>query len=140
MSVILIYATASMAEVVIDATIQSANTMTQTNNIFPIPSPIQAFVDTTNSGDSEAFVATFSEDTYIRDWWHIFRGHKGAASWNQSDNIGKKAHFDIQAIRQGEQPNSYILTVKVSGGGFNGVSDILFNLEGEFISKMIIAP
>ncbi len=56
-----------------------------------LPAPVQAFIDTTNAGDSEAFVAVFTDDAHLEDWGRVFRGHDGARSWNASDNIGKRS-------------------------------------------------
>ena len=75
-----------------------------------IPPAIQAFVDTTNSGDSDGFVGAFTEDAYLNDWGREFRGRDGVASWNRSDNIGRQAHFDVQGIIAGRKPEQYLLT------------------------------
>ena len=105
-----------------------------------IPSVIQSFVDTTNTGDLKGFVNSFSKNAYLRDWFRTFHGHPGVASWNESDNIGKNTHFDILDIQTTKEKNKYILKVKVSGDGFNGISDISFTIKDNLIEKMIISP
>lgn len=110
------------------------------NKELNIPNPIQNFINATNNGNNEELINTFANDAYLRDWFHIFNGHKGVASWNISDNIGKNTHFDIQSIRNGEKENSYTLSVKVSGDGFNGNSNIFFLIKNNLISEMIISP
>lgn len=103
-----------------------------------LPAPIQSFIDTTNRGDTEAFVAVFTDDAHLEDWGRAFRGHDGARSWNASDNIGKQAHFVVDSVeRDGDE---WVVTVTVTGNGFNGTSPIRFELDGDRISRMVIAP
>lgn len=114
--------------------------MTSKNKKMDIPIAIQNFVDATNEGDSKKFVNTFTNDSYIRDWFSTYKGYEGVSSWNRSDNIGKNTSFDILAIKDTEVKNEYILKVKVSGDGYNGVSDISFTIRDSLIWKMIISP
>lgn len=41
-----------------------------------LPDPIQKFVETTNRGDREAFVAVFTDDANVNDWGRIVRRHE----------------------------------------------------------------
>jgi hypothetical protein len=104
-----------------------------------LPRAISAFIGSTNSGDSARFVALFTEDAYLSDWGREFRGQDGARSWDHSDNIGKQSHFELLAIEPGTDPDSYELTVKVTGNGYNGIGDIRFLLRGDLIQSMIIS-
>ena len=52
-------------------------------------------------------------------------------------NIGKHAHFEATATR--EQQGRYVVTLVVSGGGFNGTSDITFEVQGDHIRSMVIS-
>jgi hypothetical protein len=103
-----------------------------------VPAPVQRMIDATNAGDSDAFVAAFTDDAYLEDWGRGFRGHDGVRSWDGTDNIGKRAHLEPGGVRRdGEE---WIVTLHVTGGGFNGTSDFRFTLDGDRISRMIIAP
>ncbi|HEY0260115.1 MAG TPA: nuclear transport factor 2 family protein [Lacisediminihabitans sp.] len=102
-----------------------------------LPAPIQRMVDATNAADTETFLATFADDAYLVDWGREFHGRDGVARWNRSDNIGKHAHFEATACRQ--EADEQVVTLVVSGGGYNGTGDIRFTLEGDLISRMIIA-
>jgi hypothetical protein len=104
-----------------------------------MPAAIQAFVDTTNRGDSQGFVAAFSEDAYLNDWGREFHGRDGVASWNETDNIGRQAHFDVHGIRPGRIDGQYLLTVTVSGNGYNGPGTFTFQLADGLISRFVIA-
>lgn len=92
----------------------------------------------TNTGDSDAFVAAFTEDAYLEDWGRQFRGHDGVRSWDRTDNIGKKSHFEARGTRR--EGSAYVVTLGVTGDGFNGTSDIVFEVEGDRIRSMVIKP
>lgn len=105
-----------------------------------MPPAIRAFVDATNRGDSEAFVAAFSADAYLNDWGREFHGHDGVASWNETDNIGTQAHFAVHGIRPGRLERQYLVTVTVTGNGYNGPGTFTFQLdEAGLIARFVIA-
>jgi SnoaL-like domain len=106
--------------------------------VSEIPAPIERFVQATNSGDHEAFVSAFSSDAYLEDWGRKFHGHEGVRSWDASDNIGKHSHFEVVSAH--EDAGDWVVTVDVSGEGFTGRSDLRFTLDGDLISRMVIAP
>jgi hypothetical protein len=93
-------------------------------------------VEATNTADSEAFVDAFTDDAYLEDWGRDFAGRDGVAAWNDSDNIGRQAHFEIQDLRS--EGSGFVVTLEVTGGGFNGVSDFYFEVEGDRVRTMII--
>ncbi len=102
------------------------------------PLAVQRMIDATNARDHAAFVDAFTEDCFLSDWGREFRGHAGVASWDETDNIGKNTHFDVVSTRQ--DGADYIVTLVVSGDGFNGTSDIVFGLAGDRIRSMVIEP
>jgi ketosteroid isomerase-like protein len=105
-----------------------------------VPTAIRAFVDTTNAGDSAAFVAVFTEDAFLSDWGREFVGHEGIASWDATDNIGKRSHFDLLGVKPGTGDQQFIATVVVSGDGYTGTSDLEFTLRGDRVARLVIAP
>lgn len=104
-----------------------------------LPAAIQAFVDTTNRGDSAGFVAVFASDAYLKDMSREFHGRDGVASWNETDNIGRQERFDVLSVRAGDAPDEYIVSVAVSGNGYNGPADFAFQLSGGLISRFVIS-
>jgi hypothetical protein len=105
-----------------------------------VPLAIQAFVDTTNAGDPDAFVATFTEDAFLSDWGKEFVGHEGIAAWDRSDNIGRRSRFELLGVKPGLGDQQFIATVLVSGDGFNGTSDLEFTLRGDHVARLVITP
>jgi hypothetical protein len=102
------------------------------------PSAVQRMIEATNAGDQAAFVAAFTEDAYLEDWGRRFHGREGVRSWDRTDNIGKNTHFEARGTRR--DGGSYVVTLDVSGDGFNGTSDIVFEVEGDLIRSMVIKP
>lgn len=103
------------------------------------PAPIQAFIDATNRGDSEAFVAAFTDDAYLNDWGREFHGREGVRNWDRTDNIGKQSHFELLALEPGAEPDSYVATLQVTGNGFNGTGPMAFQLRDGLIASVRIS-
>jgi ketosteroid isomerase-like protein len=104
-----------------------------------LPVAIANFVDATNRGDSDAFVAAFTEDAYLNDWGREFHGHDGVRTWNRTDNIGVRSHFELVSAEPGTTPDSYIVTLTVTGDGFNGTGPMNFELRDGRIARLRIS-
>ncbi len=104
------------------------------------PEPISAFIDATNAGDSEAFVASFTEDGSLDDWGRVASGHEGIRKWDQTDNIGKESQFELIDITEEEETHTYLVHLKVSGRGFNGIGPFRFTLRDDLIERVVIVP
>ncbi len=103
-----------------------------------VPPAVQRMIDATNAGDSAAFVAAFAADAVLVDWGKAFEGSAGIAAWNESDNIGRKVHVEIvDTVVEGDV---WIVTLEVTGGGFNGESGFRFELADDLITRMEIQP
>ncbi|MDR6969787.1 nuclear transport factor 2 family protein [Leifsonia shinshuensis] len=104
-----------------------------------VPEPIQQFVDATNRGDTEAFVDAFTDDAFLNDWGREFHGREGVRRWNETDNIGVNAHFDIVSVVPADEPDTYIATLTVTGDGYNGTGPMTFRLDGTRIASLRIS-
>ncbi|HEY0249088.1 MAG TPA: nuclear transport factor 2 family protein [Gryllotalpicola sp.] len=102
-----------------------------------VPAAIQHFIDTTNAGDTEAFVDGFTADAYLEDWGRGFHGHDGVRSWDRTDNIGRQSHFELLGAR--EDGEVWVVTLRVSGNGYNGTGDMRFTVDGDRIARLIIS-
>lgn len=104
------------------------------------PAPISAFIEATNAGDSDAFVAAFAEDGWLDDWGRVARGRDGIRQWDRTDNIGKQSHFELVDIAPEPPPGTYLVHLKVTGNGFNGTSPFRFTLRDGLIESVVIVP
>lgn len=102
------------------------------------PAAIRQFVDATNRGDTDGFVAAFSADAHLDDWGRTFDGHDGVRSWDRTDNIGVQAHFDLLAVEAGSAADEYVATLTVTGNGYNGTGPMTFRIRDELIAELRI--
>ncbi|GAA4182453.1 hypothetical protein GCM10022288_00380 [Gryllotalpicola kribbensis] len=104
-----------------------------------LPAAIHTFIDATNRGDTDAFAAAFTEDAHLNDWGRDFTGRDGVLSWNRTDNIGVNAHFELVDVAPAEHPDSYLVTLTVSGDGYNGTGPMTFTLRDGLIAELLIS-
>jgi ketosteroid isomerase-like protein len=104
-----------------------------------VPAVVQEFVDATNAGDTERFVATFTDDAYLNDWGREFHGHDGVRSWNETDNIGMNSHFDVVSVQPGVQAGDWTATIKVTSNRFNGTGPFAFGLRDGKIASLVLS-
>jgi ketosteroid isomerase-like protein len=104
------------------------------------PAAIRAFIDATNAGDSDAFVAAFTADATLDDWGRKFAGHAGVRDWDRTDNIGVQSHFELLDITAGPADSEYVATLRVSGNGYNGTGPMAFRLRDGLIADLRIGP
>ncbi|MBZ2197541.1 nuclear transport factor 2 family protein [Occultella gossypii] len=103
------------------------------------PRPIEMFLDATARGDSDAFVAAFTQDAYLEDWGRSFHGHDGVRDWDRTDNTGVQSHIELVTLTAGSGTDSYVGTVQVSGNGFNGTGTMTFTLRDDHISSLVVS-
>lgn len=108
--------------------------------VTPLPAAIAAFIDATNAGDDEGFLAAFTDDAVLSDWGRVYRGRGEIAEWNRTDNIGKRSHFDLVGIEPGAAADTFVVTLTVAGDGYNGTGPMTFSLSGGRISRLTISP
>ncbi|GID24526.1 hypothetical protein Aab01nite_81160 [Paractinoplanes abujensis] len=101
-----------------------------------MPPPVQAFFDATNAGDTSAFLAAFADDAVVDDWGRQFRGHEAIRGWNDRENIGVRAHFEVTGVEV--KDGNHVVAATVSGGGFNGPSHFVFQIAGDHVTRMTI--
>lgn len=102
------------------------------------PSAIQSFIDATNAEDTQAFLAAFTPVATLDDWGRVFSGREGIEAWDSSDNIGKHSRFDVVEVAHGTGDDEFVVTIDVSGDGFNGLGTLTFTLDGGLIDRLVI--
>jgi ketosteroid isomerase-like protein len=105
-----------------------------------IPTAIRDFIETTNRGDSAAFVDTFTPDATLNDWGTEFHGRDAISGWNETDNIGVQAHFDVVELKPTGRPGSFVATLTVTSNKHSGTGPMTFVVEGGKIRSLEITP
>ncbi len=101
-----------------------------------LPAPIQNFLDATNRGDAKGVVDSFTADAMLNDWGRQFDGHAGVASWDSTDNTGVRSRMEVLSFKP--SANGTLVTIRVSGDGYNGTGNLDFSLSGDRISQLLI--
>ena len=104
-----------------------------------LPAAVRTLVEATNAGDTARFLTAFTEDAVLDDWGRRFRGRTELASWDRTDNIGKRSHFDVSGLRPGATPDEVLLDLTVSGDGYNGPGTFTVRLSDGLIASLVIS-
>lgn len=103
-----------------------------------VPVPVQRMVDAINAADTEAFVATFTDDGFVSDWGTVKAGPTGIRGWAGSDAIGAGAQMSVlSAVTEGDTTR---IRFGWSSRVFNGESDGIFVVEGDKLASFTIPP
>ena len=98
--------------------------------------PIRTMIDATNRADSETFLGAFADDAVLVDWGRTFSGKSEIARWNDDENIGARNQIRVTGVERSGK--SVRVGVDVSGGGYNGSGSMIFEVEGDAITKLMI--
>jgi uncharacterized protein (TIGR02246 family) len=101
-----------------------------------LPAPVAEALRAANAGDTDAYLATFTEDGAVDDWGRLFRGRDAIRGWSDAEFIGKQVTLEVTATRT-DGPTT-VVSAQVGGNGFNGPSDFAFTVEGDGIALMRI--
>lgn len=97
---------------------------------------VRQMIDATNAEDSEAFLSAFAQDAVVDDWGRRFTGRAEIAAWNARENIG--THNRIEVTGVSPAGDDVVLTIQVSGDGYNGGGTFAIRTQGDTIDCMTI--
>ena len=101
-----------------------------------LPAPIQRLVDAINTGDTEAFVASFTEDGFVDDWGREFTDRAAIKAWSDHEFIGANGTMDVQRVdTDGDQ---VVVVADWRSTHANGLSEFTFDVDGDRIARMTI--
>ena len=107
-------------------------------SMFELDEPaINAMIDATNEGDSDALLAAFAEDAVLIDFGRTFAGKAQIARWNREENIGTQNRIRVTDVKR----RGALISVEivVSGNGYNGTGTLAFELRNDLIHRLEIA-
>ncbi|MBL4918552.1 nuclear transport factor 2 family protein [Szabonella alba] len=100
------------------------------------PEILTRFVDAVNRGDTEGFLACFTEDGVVNDWGRPFHGHDGIRRWSDGEFIGAKGKLTVQSTAL--HGNTVVMKANWASRVFTGDSVFTFTLSGGRIREMKI--
>ncbi len=101
-----------------------------------LPTAILDFFEATNTSDRERFLAAFSDNAVLDDWGSEFVGKDGIEGWNETDNMGVSSHIGVTGFSV--DGSAYVVSIQVTGDGYNGGGAMTFHLDGDLISRVDI--
>ncbi|GAA4573174.1 nuclear transport factor 2 family protein [Planotetraspora kaengkrachanensis] len=105
-----------------------------------LPEPVAAYLRAKRSHDSEALVATLTEDALITDDGRRYQGADAVRAWNDEASKKVRATYEVKDVA--DDDGRTLVTVEV-GGDFPGSPVVLrfdFTVDGDKISALTIAP
>jgi hypothetical protein len=101
-----------------------------------LPDPVARLLDAANGHDTEAFLASFTEDGVVDDWGREFAGADAIRGWSDQEFIGVDVTLAITGFTATGDETT--VSAEVGGRGFNGPSHFTFTVRDGLVSRMTI--
>jgi hypothetical protein len=100
------------------------------------PEPVARLLAAANQHDTDAFVASFTDDGVVDDWGREFSGAASIREWSDKEFIG----VDVILALSGTTTTHHETTIsaEVGGRGYNGPSHFTFAVRDGLVSRMTI--
>lgn len=97
---------------------------------------VRRMIEATNAEDTRAFLDTFAEDAVVDDFGRRFTGKTQIAAWSDRENIGTHNRIEVTGVSQ--DGDDIILSIQVSGNGYNGGGTFAIHSRDGMIRRMTI--
>jgi uncharacterized protein (TIGR02246 family) len=101
-----------------------------------IPEPVERSLTAANANDTEAFLASFTDDGVVDDWGREFAGRDAIREWSDREFIGMEVVLDVKEVVTSGADTT--LAAEVGGNGFNGPSHFTFTVRDDRVARMTI--
>ena len=105
-----------------------------------LPKPIEIFIASENTHDTDALASCFTADAIVRDEGHTMTGLTAIATWRRETE--RKYHHTVEPVAVAGRDGKTIVATKLSGDfpGSPITLDFIFQLEDGKISSLEIQP
>ncbi len=93
-------------------------------------------LDAANGHDTDAFLASFTEDGVVDDWGREFAGSDAIRGWSDQEFIGVDVILTVTGTVTADDETT--ISAEVGGKGFNGPSHFSFKVRDGLVSRMTI--
>ena len=102
----------------------------------PPPEPVARLLQAANEHDTDAFLASFTDDGVVDDWGREFAGAHAIRGWSDNEFIG----VDVTLALTTTTTDGDVTTIEaqVGGRGFNGPSHFTFTVRDGLVARMTI--
>jgi hypothetical protein len=104
--------------------------------VSDVPEPVARLLDAANRGDTEAFLASFTEDGVVDDWGREFTGAESIRDWSDREFIGVNVRLTVTRVTGTDTRTA--VSADVGGDGYNGPSHFIFEIRDDRIAQMTI--
>lgn len=98
---------------------------------------VAQMIEATNAEDSGRFLVAFADDAVVDDFGRRFVGRGAIDGWNARENIGTHNRITVRSARR--RGNETILSISVTGSGYNGDGTFTIQTEDGVITSMLIS-
>jgi hypothetical protein len=100
------------------------------------PEPVGRLLQAVYGHDTDAFLASFTDDGIVDDWGREFAGADAIRGWSDKEFIGVDVTLDVnESVTTGDHTR---ITAEVGGKGFNGPSHFTFQVRDGRVCRMTI--
>jgi hypothetical protein len=100
------------------------------------PEPVARLLQAANAHDTDAFLASFTDDGVVDDWGREFAGAEAIRGWSDKEFIGVGVVLTVTATTTAGDVTT--IAADVGGSGFNGPSHFMFTVRDGRVSRMTI--
>jgi hypothetical protein len=100
------------------------------------PEPVSRLLRAANDHDTDAFLASFTEDGVVDDWGREFAGADAIRGWSDREFIGVDVVLTVTEVTTKDDATT--IGADVGGSGFNGPSHFTFRVRDGLVSRMTI--
>ena len=101
-----------------------------------VPEPVNRLLQAANGHDTDAFLASFTEDGVVDDWGREFAGADAIRGWSDAEFIGVDVTLAVTGVTtEGDETT---VKAQVGGSGFNGPSTFTFAVRDDRVARMTI--
>jgi hypothetical protein len=101
-----------------------------------IPEAVVTLLDAANHHDTEAFLASFTQDGVVDDWGREFAGATSIRSWSDREFIGASVSLTVTRVSTTDERTT--VSADVGGDGYTGPSHFIFEIRGDRVARMTI--
>ena len=100
------------------------------------PAPVARLLEAANDHDTDAFLASFTDDGVVDDWGREFPGAEAIRGWSDKEFIGVDVALTVTDVTTDGDVTT--VSAEVGGNGYNGPGHFLFTVRDGLVSRMTI--
>lgn len=106
--------------------------------MMELPAPVREAVDAANSGDTDAFLATFTPATgFVTDWGREYHGVDAIRQWSDEQFIGQNVRISVIFAYASEE-GDVVVIAQIRRDEFDGPCTYTFRIKHDTLAMMSV--